>query len=153
MASTTQSQGEATFSSLICTSMAATFAWADSSWAAERGADHGWRLSEWMGILSRTIGLLRRILRPLDAIGYRQVRDLLAGELAGEVVEDEIVKETMRYAKRQMTWFRHQTRVEWHADADAALAAAVAWLSGGDSDADEAALRRGSVVDTPASDW
>jgi tRNA A37 N6-isopentenylltransferase MiaA len=35
----------------------------------------------------------------------------------------------MRYAKRQRTWFRHQTPgVRWFADAGSAHAAALAWL-------------------------
>jgi tRNA dimethylallyltransferase len=40
----------------------------------------------------------------------------------------QIVTETMRYAKRQVTWFRHQAKVAWFEAADEALAAALAWL-------------------------
>jgi tRNA A37 N6-isopentenylltransferase MiaA len=34
----------------------------------------------------------------------------------------------MRYAKRQMTWFRHQETVTWCADAEAAARQAALWL-------------------------
>ena len=37
--------------------------------------------------------------------------------------------ETMRYAKRQMTWFRHQASVAWCQSADEAVATAGAWLA------------------------
>ena len=37
---------------------------------------------------------------------------------------------TLRFAKRQMTWFRHQAEVRWFARADEAHEAVVAWLDG-----------------------
>jgi tRNA A37 N6-isopentenylltransferase MiaA len=39
-----------------------------------------------------------------------------------------MVVETMRYAKRQMTWFRHQASVTWCATGDEAHARACAWI-------------------------
>ena len=42
----------------------------------------------------------------------------------------DIVVETMRYAKRQRTWFRHQETATWFADADQAFEAALRWLDG-----------------------
>jgi tRNA dimethylallyltransferase len=68
--------------------------------------------------------------RPLDSIGYRQALAVVRGELALDAAERAIVTETMRFAKRQMTWFRHQAEVTWFADGDAAHAAIVAWLDG-----------------------
>ena len=67
-------------------------------------------------------------LRPLKAIGYRQAVSVIRGELALAEAREAIVTDTMRYAKRQMTWFRRQTRAEWHGDPASALAAAAAWL-------------------------
>ena len=52
-----------------------------------------------------------RELRPLRAIGYRQAVAVVRGELDLEAARRDIVTETMRYAKRQMTWFRHQADV------------------------------------------
>ncbi len=43
------------------------------------------------------------------AIGLREIRDHLAGQLSLEDTIASIVLGTRRYAKRQATWFRHQT--------------------------------------------
>jgi tRNA dimethylallyltransferase len=69
-------------------------------------------------------------LRPLQAIGYRQALQVLRGEATVEQAQRDIVRRTMQYAKRQMTWFRHQADVRWHATPDAARAAILAWLDG-----------------------
>jgi len=68
--------------------------------------------------------------RPLAAIGYRQAVRVVRGELDLVQAERAIVTETMRFAKRQMTWFRHQAPrdVAWFETPDAAHAAAVRWL-------------------------
>jgi tRNA dimethylallyltransferase len=84
------------------------------------------------GLLDEVRGLLARgyapELRPLRAIGYRQALALLGGQLARAEAERDIVSDTLRLAKRQMTWFRHQASVAWCPDLDSAYAAAVAWL-------------------------
>jgi tRNA dimethylallyltransferase len=84
------------------------------------------------GLLDEVRGLLDRGfsagLRPLRAIGYRQAVAALRGELSLEEAERDIVTATLRYAKRQMTWFRHQAQVDWHEDGEGAGAAARAWL-------------------------
>jgi tRNA dimethylallyltransferase len=67
-------------------------------------------------------------LRPLRAIGYREAIRVLGGEMSLEEAERAIVTETMRLAKRQMTWFRHQADVSWFGDAESAHRAAVEWL-------------------------
>jgi tRNA dimethylallyltransferase len=84
------------------------------------------------GLLAEVKGLLDRgyapDLRPLRAIGYRQAVAVLRGEMADDEARRAIVAETMRYAKRQMTWFRHQTAAVWFAGPEPALAAAREWL-------------------------
>jgi tRNA A37 N6-isopentenylltransferase MiaA len=40
----------------------------------------------------------------------------------------DMVADTMRYAKRQMTWFRHQAQAHWFEEGDAAFRFAVEWL-------------------------
>ena len=42
------------------------------------------------------------------AIGVREVRRLLAGEIDRETCIDAIQQATRRYAKRQMNWFRRE---------------------------------------------
>jgi tRNA dimethylallyltransferase len=85
-------------------------------------------------LLGEVRGLLARGyspgLRPLQAIGYRQAVAVVHGTLSREAAEREIVTETMRFAKRQMTWFRHQAVVAWFAGEDEAAAAVGAWLDG-----------------------
>jgi tRNA dimethylallyltransferase len=67
---------------------------------------------------------------PLRAIGYRQAVAVARGELSVEEAERAIVTETLRFAKRQMTWFRHQADVLWFREAEAALAGLRDWLDG-----------------------
>jgi len=67
-------------------------------------------------------------LRPLRAIGYRQALAVVRGTQTVGDAQRDIVKETMRYAKRQMTWFRHQEDVRWFAHAAEARAAILEWL-------------------------
>lgn len=67
-------------------------------------------------------------LRPLGAIGYRQAVAVLRGTLGLGEAEHAIVTETMRFAKRQMTWFRHQESVEWYASAQTAYERVLEWL-------------------------
>jgi tRNA dimethylallyltransferase len=72
-------------------------------------------LAEVERLLARPQG---RALRPLQAIGYRQAVAVLQGEMNVAEAERVIVTETMRYAKRQMTWFRNQPpKVRWFEDA------------------------------------
>lgn len=61
-------------------------------------------------------------LRPLRAIGYREVGELLAGALDEPTARERIWIATRRYAKRQRTWFRAEPGLEWQ-DADARGAA------------------------------
>jgi tRNA dimethylallyltransferase len=83
------------------------------------------------GLLDEVLGLVARFgePRPLAAIGYRQAVAVLRGELAPDAVEPSIVTETMRFAKRQMTWFRHQADVRWFAEAGEARAYVLSWLA------------------------
>jgi tRNA dimethylallyltransferase len=73
---------------------------------------------------------LRLDLRPLRAIGYRQAVAVVLGQLGPEEAERETVTETLRFAKRQLTWFRHQAQVTWYKDAEAAAQAAQDWVGG-----------------------
>jgi len=84
------------------------------------------------GLIDEVRGLVSRgldpLARPLQAIGYRQALSVLRGEMTVEEAESAIVTATMRFAKRQMTWFRHQADVQWFARADEAHEAVLAWL-------------------------
>jgi tRNA dimethylallyltransferase len=78
------------------------------------------------GLLGEVEGLLARYdpgIKPLQAIGYREAAAVVRGELTVDAARRDIVAGTVRYAKRQRTWFRHQEQVAWFPDAAAALAA------------------------------
>jgi tRNA dimethylallyltransferase len=82
------------------------------------------------GLVEETRALIERYgpeLRPLQSIGYRQAAAVVRGTLGVEEARRDIVKQTMRYAKRQMTWFRHQEQVVWCADAAQAETLATQW--------------------------
>lgn len=57
-------------------------------------------------------------LRSLQSIGYRQVGQLLAGELTEDEAREAIGVATRRYAKRQRTWFRAEPGLRWLDAAD-----------------------------------
>lgn len=47
------------------------------------------------------------------AIGYEEAGRLLDGEIGEEEAIESTIRRTRQYAKRQMTWFRHQANVDW----------------------------------------
>jgi tRNA dimethylallyltransferase len=47
------------------------------------------------------------------ALGYRQVLDFLAGEIDEETARAQTVRLTRRFARRQLTWFRRDPRIQW----------------------------------------
>lgn len=49
----------------------------------------------------------------MQALGYRQWRDFFEGEVPEEVVIAEWTREEVKYAKRQITWFKKDKRVNW----------------------------------------
>ena len=66
------------------------------------------------GPLSRTAAV---------AIGYAQAKAQLDGELTEAEAIAETIQLTMRYAKKQMTWFRRDKRIIWLDSADSLSAA------------------------------
>ena len=57
-------------------------------------------------------------LASMRAIGYRQVNDLLDGLVDRKTMIEQLVRETRRYAKRQMTWFTRKADLQWHRSDD-----------------------------------
>jgi len=71
-------------------------------------------------------GLLRRGYDPdqgpLASLGYRHLIDLLQGRVSRIEMERLFRRDTRRYAKRQLTWFRKDDTIWWcHPDDRAAL--------------------------------
>jgi tRNA dimethylallyltransferase len=48
-----------------------------------------------------------------EALGYRQLLDLLDGNCTIDEAVDRIKKKTRNYAKRQLTWFKKDPRIKW----------------------------------------
>jgi tRNA dimethylallyltransferase len=63
------------------------------------------------GLIEETKGLVDRYgrhLRPLGAVGYREVVAYLTGELRAPELEAAIVTATLQYARRQRTWWKRE---------------------------------------------
>jgi tRNA dimethylallyltransferase len=78
------------------------------------------------GLIEEVRGLMARNpadWKPLSSVGYAEVVSFLRGEL-GAVSERElfdlIVRNTMRLAKKQRTWFRRDGEISWFRPGDAA---------------------------------
>ncbi|MCC6857919.1 MAG: tRNA (adenosine(37)-N6)-dimethylallyltransferase MiaA [Bryobacterales bacterium] len=52
-------------------------------------------------------------IKPFESHGYRQAVQWLRGELTLQEALLYAKRNTRRYAKRQLTWFRHEPGVEW----------------------------------------
>ncbi len=79
------------------------------------------------GWLTEVEGLLARYppnLKPLQAIGYRHLSNYLLGRWSWEEALEWLRRDTRRYAKRQLTWFRADPEVQWFhpAETEAMLA-------------------------------
>jgi tRNA dimethylallyltransferase len=56
---------------------------------------------------------LSETAKSFDFIGYRELRGVLRKELSLQQAREAIQKATRRYAKRQLTWFRKESGVQW----------------------------------------
>ena len=69
------------------------------------------------GLIEETKELLARGYRPhskgFEALGYRHAIAFLEGDLSREMAIGLTQRDTRRYAKRQMTWFRKEAEVHW----------------------------------------
>jgi tRNA dimethylallyltransferase len=69
------------------------------------------------GLLEEVQGLLARGYGPglnsMQALGYAQIISYLQGYLSWEETIAQIKRDTRRYAKRQLTWFRKDHRINW----------------------------------------
>jgi tRNA dimethylallyltransferase len=67
------------------------------------------------GLLEEARGLMDRELSPTaqHAIGYTEAFAVLRGEMSPLDAREKTMIRTRQLAKRQMTWFRHQLKVNW----------------------------------------
>ncbi len=52
-------------------------------------------------------------LKSLQTVGYKEIFSFLDNEISFEEAIELIKRNTRRFAKRQITWFKHQAEVEW----------------------------------------
>ncbi|WP_281751552.1 tRNA (adenosine(37)-N6)-dimethylallyltransferase MiaA [Neptunitalea chrysea] len=52
-------------------------------------------------------------LNALQTVGYREFFNYLKGDWTLEFAIDEVKKNTRRFAKRQLTWFRRNEKIHW----------------------------------------
>jgi tRNA dimethylallyltransferase len=69
------------------------------------------------GLVDEVKGLMRKGYLPelpsMTGIGYRQVCQFVNNEISGQEAIRLIQRDTRRYAKRQMTWFRRDKNIKW----------------------------------------
>jgi tRNA dimethylallyltransferase len=68
------------------------------------------------GLIDETASILARgypeSCKPFESIGYKQALQVLRGDLSPKDAVFYATRETRRYAKRQMTWFRQEPGIE-----------------------------------------
>ena len=68
------------------------------------------------GLIEETASILARGVsdgcKPFEAIGYKEALQVLNGQLSPKDALFYATRETRRYAKRQMTWFRQEPGIE-----------------------------------------
>ncbi len=71
------------------------------------------------GLIEETEGLLRSgfspDLKPMQAIGYRHAVGFLQGRWSMDETVELLQRDTRRYAKRQLTWFKADPEMHWMA--------------------------------------
>jgi tRNA dimethylallyltransferase len=66
------------------------------------------------GLLEEAKRLLpHKNLNALNTVGYKELFQYLEGEISLESAVSEIKKNTRRFAKRQMTWFKKDPEITW----------------------------------------
>jgi tRNA dimethylallyltransferase len=69
------------------------------------------------GLVEEVKGLLLQGFRPdiksFEALGYRHVVAFLDGRMTIEEARELTARDTRRYAKRQLTWFRRDPEMQW----------------------------------------
>lgn len=73
------------------------------------------------GLLDEVESLMEyRSLNALQTVGYSELFEFLDGKISLERAVELIKRNSRRYAKRQMTWFRRDEKIEWFEPGDTA---------------------------------
>ena len=84
------------------------------------------------GLVEEVRGLLPFRQTPaLQTVGYKEVFPYLDGEYDYNTMVDLLKRNSRRYAKRQLTWFRHQNQFQWfNPENEAAILSAISGFAG-----------------------
>ena len=70
--------------------------------------------SGWLAEVEMLLNSYSPELKPMQSIGYREVVQYLQNKLKWDSMVEEIQKRTRQFAKRQLTWFRREAKIEWY---------------------------------------
>nr|WP_053377820.1 tRNA (adenosine(37)-N6)-dimethylallyltransferase MiaA [Paenibacillus sp. FJAT-27812] len=69
------------------------------------------------GLVDEVRQLLERDLPPaavaMQGLGYKEIADYLRGNCSLEAAVERLKRDTRRFAKRQLSWFRHMNDIHW----------------------------------------
>jgi tRNA dimethylallyltransferase len=77
------------------------------------------------GLIKETQGLMKKYspnLPSMSGIGYKQISLYLKNKISLPIAIELIKRDTRRYAKRQLTWFKRDKNIRWLVSDDAARA-------------------------------
>ena len=60
-------------------------------------------------------------IKPLKSIGYKEISSYLKKEITLDDAISKVIINTRRLAKRQITWLRKDSKMEWHDNSDQLL--------------------------------
>jgi len=83
------------------------------------------------GLLDEVKALLLKgynpLLKPMRAIGYKQMVDYLTGEISWQEAIYQMKRDTRRYAKRQFTWFKADPSIRWFQPEELMINVSIIW--------------------------
>lgn len=86
-----------------------------------------------LGLVEEIRHLLSRhytwTLPSLSAIGYRQFKEYFEGKQTLDDAIERLKRDTRKYARRQIAWFKRDTRIKWCEDVEQAKSLAQKFLS------------------------
>lgn len=86
----------------------------------------GW-VEEVRVLLDQGVSLQTPLMR---SIGFHAIAEaIVSNQQTKEELRQSIVRDTWAYARRQMTWFRKEPRIQWVHDEDEAEEVALAWVA------------------------
>ena len=74
--------------------------------------------SGWLAEVEMLLESYSPKLKPMQSIGYREVAQYLQNKIKWYEMVEEIQKRTRQFAKRQLTWFRREAKIEWYQPAE-----------------------------------